>query len=51
MEGITCMLAGIWGAGGGNTSYSENIGAIGITKVGNKEGRKCFISMHSTHFI
>lgn len=33
MEGITCLLAGAWGTGGGNTSYSENIGAIGITKV------------------
>ncbi|CAL1533120.1 unnamed protein product [Lymnaea stagnalis] len=36
MEGITCMLAGAWGTGGGNTSYSENIGAIGITKVGSR---------------
>ncbi|CAG5115657.1 unnamed protein product, partial [Candidula unifasciata] len=36
MEGITCFLAGAWGAGGGNTSYAENIGAIGITKVGSR---------------
>lgn len=36
MEGITCVLAGAWGTGGGNTSYSENIGAIGITKVGSR---------------
>ncbi|RUS87004.1 hypothetical protein EGW08_005242 [Elysia chlorotica] len=36
MEGLTCLLAGAWGAGGGNTSYSENIGAIGITKVGSR---------------
>uniref|UniRef100_A0A2C9M0I9 SLC26A/SulP transporter domain-containing protein n=1 Tax=Biomphalaria glabrata TaxID=6526 RepID=A0A2C9M0I9_BIOGL len=36
MEGITCLLAGAWGTGGGNTSYSENIGAIGITKVGSR---------------
>ncbi|XP_041365515.1 solute carrier family 23 member 1-like isoform X2 [Gigantopelta aegis] len=35
-EGITCILAGAWGTGGGNTSYSENIGAIGITKVGSR---------------
>ena len=34
VEGITCMLAGAWGSAGGTTSYSENIGAIGITKVG-----------------
>ncbi|GFO49749.1 solute carrier family 23 member 1 [Plakobranchus ocellatus] len=36
IEGITCILAGAWGTGGGNTSYSENIGAIGITKVGSR---------------
>ncbi|KAK0054215.1 solute carrier family 23 member 1 [Biomphalaria pfeifferi] len=36
MEGITCLLAGAWGTGGGNTSYSENIGAIGMTKVGSR---------------
>ncbi|XP_076439536.1 solute carrier family 23 member 1-like [Babylonia areolata] len=34
VEGITTLLAGAWGIGGGTTSYSENIGAIGITKVG-----------------
>ena len=34
VEGITCLVAGAWGSGGGTTSYSENIGAIGITKVG-----------------
>lgn len=33
MEGITCFLAGAWGAASANTSYSENIGAIGITKI------------------
>ena len=33
MEGIGCLLAGAWGSGNGTTSYSENIGAIGITKV------------------
>eukprot|EP00058_Branchiostoma_floridae_P015222 XP_002600710.1 hypothetical protein BRAFLDRAFT_83451 [Branchiostoma floridae] len=36
MEGIGCLLAGIWGSGNGTTSYSENIGAIGITKVGSR---------------
>ncbi|KAK3789932.1 hypothetical protein RRG08_004044 [Elysia crispata] len=36
VEGITCILAGVWGTGGGNTSYSENVGAIGITKVGSR---------------
>lgn len=33
MEGVGGMLAGIWGTGNGTTSYSENIGAIGLTKV------------------
>lgn len=33
IEGIACILAGAWGSGNGTTSYSENIGAIGITKV------------------
>lgn len=36
MEGIGCLLAGAWGSGNGTTSYSENIGAIGITKVGSR---------------
>lgn len=26
-------MAGAWGSGNGTTSYSENIGAIGITRV------------------
>ncbi|KAK3753040.1 hypothetical protein QZH41_008770 [Actinostola sp. cb2023] len=34
MEGIGCIITGCWGTGSGTTSYSENIGAIGITKVG-----------------
>ena len=32
-EGIGCLIAGLVGSGNGTTSYSENIGAIGITKV------------------
>lgn len=36
MEGIGCMVAGIFGTGNGTTSYSENIGAIGLTKVGSR---------------
>lgn len=34
MEGVGSVLAAAWGAGCGLTSYSENIGAIGITKAG-----------------
>ena len=33
MEGIGCIIAGLWGTGNGTTSYSENIGVIGVTKV------------------
>jgi len=33
MEGIGCLLTGALGTGNGTTSYSQNIGAIGITKV------------------
>ncbi|XP_023931886.1 solute carrier family 23 member 1 isoform X2 [Lingula anatina] len=36
VEGLGCIIAGIWGTGNGTTSYSENIGAIGITKVGSR---------------
>lgn len=33
VEGIMSLLAGVWGSGCGTTSYSENIAAIGVTKV------------------
>ncbi|XP_045182216.2 solute carrier family 23 member 2-like [Mercenaria mercenaria] len=36
IEGIACVLAGAWGSGNGTTSFSENIGVIGITKVGSR---------------
>uniref|UniRef100_A0A673T0M4 Solute carrier family 23 member 1 n=1 Tax=Suricata suricatta TaxID=37032 RepID=A0A673T0M4_SURSU len=36
IEGLGCLLAGAWGTGNGTTSYSENIGALGITKVGSR---------------
>ncbi len=35
-EGIGCLIAGIMGTGNGTTSYSENIGAIGLTRVGSR---------------
>lgn len=34
MEGVGCLVAGIFGTGNGTTSYSENIGAIALTRVG-----------------
>lgn len=33
IEGLGCLLAGACGTGNGTTSYSENVGALGITKV------------------
>lgn len=36
MEGIGCVIAGIFGTGNGTTSYSENIGAIALTRVGSR---------------
>ena len=35
-EGVGCLIAGIFGTGNGTTSYSENIGAIGLTRVGSR---------------
>ncbi|XP_045176439.2 solute carrier family 23 member 1-like [Mercenaria mercenaria] len=36
IEGIGCLLAGAIGTGNGTTSYSHNIGVIGLTKVGSR---------------
>jgi xanthine/uracil permease len=36
MEGFGNLLAGVMGTGNGSTSYSENIGAIGITGVASR---------------
>jgi len=36
MEGVGCLIAGVIGTGNGTTSYSENIGAIGLTRVGSR---------------
>lgn len=36
MEGVGCFVAGVFGTGNGTTSYSENIGAIGLTRVGSR---------------
>lgn len=34
VEAIGCIMAALWGTGNGTTSYSQNIAALGITKVG-----------------
>lgn len=36
IEGLGCLLAGVIGTGSGTTSFSENVGAIGITRVGSR---------------
>lgn len=33
VEGLGCLLAGAFGTGNGTTSFSENVAALGITKV------------------
>ena len=33
MEGLGGIIAGLYGSGGSTTSYSQNVGAIGFTKV------------------
>ncbi|XP_034555789.1 solute carrier family 23 member 1-like [Notolabrus celidotus] len=36
IEGLGCLLAGAFGSGNGTTSFSENVAALGITKVGSR---------------
>ncbi|KAL4656790.1 solute carrier family 23 member 1-like [Arapaima gigas] len=36
VEGLGCILAAVWGTGNGTTSYSQNIAALSITKVGSR---------------
>lgn len=33
-EGFGCVLAGMWGCGNGTNTFGENVGAIGVTKIG-----------------
>lgn len=35
-EGLGCVLAGIWGCGNGTNTFGENVGAIGVTKIGSR---------------
>ncbi|XP_067339090.1 solute carrier family 23 member 1-like isoform X2 [Channa argus] len=37
VEGLGSLLAGAFGTGNGTTSFSENVAAIGITKVGSRK--------------
>ncbi|CAB3983632.1 solute carrier family 23 member 2-like isoform X1 [Paramuricea clavata] len=47
IEGIACFIAGAFGTGTATTSFSENIGVIGITRVGSRRvvqiGALCMI--------
>ncbi|XP_035235181.1 solute carrier family 23 member 2-like [Anguilla anguilla] len=36
IEGLSCVLDGLFGTGNGSTSSSPNIGVLGITKVGSR---------------
>uniref|UniRef100_A0A8C9U6M8 Solute carrier family 23 member 2 n=1 Tax=Scleropages formosus TaxID=113540 RepID=A0A8C9U6M8_SCLFO len=36
LEGLSCVLDGLFGTGNGSTSSSPNIGVLGITKVGSR---------------
>ncbi|XP_028157856.1 solute carrier family 23 member 2 isoform X2 [Ostrinia furnacalis] len=35
-EGLGTILAGLWGSGNGTNTFGENVGAIGVTKVGSR---------------
>lgn len=35
-EGLGCVLAGIFGCGNGTNTFGENVGAIGVTKIGSR---------------
>lgn len=36
IEGLGTILAGVWGSGNGTNTFGENVGAIGVTKVGSR---------------
>ncbi|XP_014234315.1 solute carrier family 23 member 2 [Trichogramma pretiosum] len=36
MEGLGTLLAGLWGSGNGTNTFGENVGTIGVTKVGSR---------------
>ncbi|XP_014203487.1 solute carrier family 23 member 2 [Copidosoma floridanum] len=36
MEGLGTILAGLWGSGNGTNTFGENVGTIGVTKVGSR---------------
>uniref|UniRef100_A0A8D8RSW4 Solute carrier family 23 member 2 n=1 Tax=Cacopsylla melanoneura TaxID=428564 RepID=A0A8D8RSW4_9HEMI len=36
VEGLGTVMAGLWGSGNGTNTFGENVGAIGVTKVGSR---------------
>lgn len=40
-EGLGCFIAGIMQTGNGTTTYSENIGSIGLTRVASRRVVRC----------
>ena len=36
MEGLTSVLAGVWGIGTGATTLTENVHTIAVTKMGSR---------------
>lgn len=36
-EGLGTVLAGLWGSGNGTNTFGENVGAIGVTKIGSRK--------------
>ncbi|XP_072022550.1 solute carrier family 23 member 1-like [Amphiura filiformis] len=36
VEGIGCLLAGLWGTANGTTTFSMNAGLVGLTRVGSR---------------
>ncbi|XP_072022547.1 solute carrier family 23 member 2-like [Amphiura filiformis] len=36
VEGIGCILAGLWGTANGTTTFSQNAGLVGLTRVGSR---------------
>ena len=36
VEGLGCVLEGVFSTGNGTTSYSENVAVIGVTKVASR---------------
>lgn len=36
LEGVTSLLAGLWGTGTGSTTLTENVHTIAVTKMGSR---------------